>query len=66
MLKLTKAQRAMLVDKLPDFAHVALASLTFGQLLSEHPLSLTLAAAGVGLWAGATATALFLAKGADA
>jgi hypothetical protein len=50
MLRLNRAQRRVLVDKLPDAANVAAGAMFFGQFLNDRPFSLLLGLAGVGLW----------------
>ncbi len=62
MLELNREQRRVLVDKLPDAANVAAGALVFGQLLSDHPFSLGLAALGVALWALLFACSVALAR----
>jgi hypothetical protein len=52
MLRLKRAHRAVLADKLPDAANVVLAGFVVGQAVSERPFSLTLASIGIILWAG--------------
>lgn len=62
MVELNKAQRAVLVDKLPDVADVAAGALVFGQFLGEHVFSLTLALSGAGIWVVLTVFAIALAR----
>ena len=50
MLVLKDAQGAMLADKLPDTANLALGALTFGQFLADQ-VSPFLVLVGVALWA---------------
>lgn len=50
MLRLSAAQRAVLADKFPDFANVAVAALVFGQAFSDYAFSVGLALIGVALW----------------
>lgn len=50
MLLLNRAQRAMLVDKVPDIANVAAGALLFGQFLGERPFSPPIALFGVAIW----------------
>jgi hypothetical protein len=50
MLRLKAAQRAVLTDKFPDFANVAVAALVFGQAFSDRAFSAQLALLGVGMW----------------
>lgn len=65
MLELTRAQRAVLVDKLPDVANVAAGALFFGQFLGDHAFSLWLALLGVALWAALLGWAIVLAGAND-
>ena len=48
MLRLNRAQRAVLVDKVPDVANLAIGALSFGQFLGERPFSFMRALCGVG------------------
>jgi hypothetical protein len=50
MLRWISAQRAVLTDKLPDFANVAVAALVFGQAFSDAAFSAWLALLGVAIW----------------
>jgi hypothetical protein len=61
MLRLKRAQRAMLVDKLPDTANLALGALTFGQFLASS-LSLIVLAMGAALWVLLMGFATYLAS----
>jgi len=62
MLPLSKEQLALLAEKLCDAANLAAGTLIFGQFLSEHPFSLTLALSGVGLWLFMTAIAVVFVR----
>ncbi len=50
MLRLKRAQRAVVVDKIPDFANVAAAALVFGQAFSDQAFSGWLAVLGLTIW----------------
>ena len=50
MLRLKPRQRALVVDKMPDVANVAAASMFFGQFLSERPFSAWVGLAGLIAW----------------
>ena len=50
MLLLDSEQKAMLADKLPDAANLAIGALFFGQFLSDRPFSIAVALAGSGAW----------------
>ena len=50
MLPLTQAQRSLLADKLLDVGNLAAGALIFGQVLSERPLSVTVAVLGFAVW----------------
>jgi len=63
MLRLKPRQRAIAVEKLPDVANVAAGLLVFGQFVGEQPVSIWLAAAGLGIWAGFAGLTLFIAGG---
>lgn len=61
MLLLNRAQRAVLVDKVPDVANLAIGALSFGQFLGERPFSFMRALCGVGMWMILMAWAIVLA-----
>ena len=61
MLRLNAAQRHMLVDKMPDFANLAIGALFLGQFLSDRPFSLVLALFGIAVWMALTGFALAVA-----
>ena len=61
MLVLNDAQRALLTDKVPDVANLAVGALFFGQFLGDRPFSPTLALYGLGSWAVLFAWAVMLA-----
>lgn len=61
MLRLKMKQRAVLVDKLPDLANLAVAGLVFGQLLSAGGFSFRIALGGVAIWFLAVGTAIRVA-----
>ena len=62
MLRLRSRQRRVLIDKMPDVANVAAASMFFGQFLSGQPFSLRLAAGGMAAWAALWIFTLVLAE----
>lgn len=62
MVGLTKEQRGMLVDKLPDAANLALGALVFGQFLDDQPFSRWLATVGIVIWLGLLGWALALGR----
>ena len=55
MVRLTRKQREVLVDKVPDVANLVAGSMFFGQFLTERPFSVALAIIGgiasVAFWA---------------
>ena len=61
MLLLNDAQRALLVDKVPDVANLAAGALFFGQFLGDRPFSLTMALWGLGVWIALMAFTIGLA-----
>jgi hypothetical protein len=63
VLKLTDAQRAVLVQALPAVAHLGLGGLVFGQVLRDRPFSWWLALAGIGIWLWFVSMALAIAEG---
>ena len=65
MLLLNDAQRALLADKLPDFANLAVGALFLGQFLGDRSFSLTLALWGLGVWIAFMAFAIVLAAGRE-
>jgi hypothetical protein len=62
MLLFSRAQRAVLVEKVPDVANLAIGALSFGQFLGERPFSFGLAIFGVGMWVILIALTLVLAS----
>ena len=65
MLLLNRAQRTVLVDKVPDVANLAIGALSFGQFLADRPFSFTLALSGVAMWVVLMAWAIALANGGN-
>ena len=65
MLLLNRAQRAMLVDKMPDVANLAIGALSFGQFLADRPFSFTVALCGLAIWVVLIAWAISLASGGN-
>jgi hypothetical protein len=61
MLKLTDAQRAVLVQAFPAVGHLAVGGLVFGQFLREQPFSIWLACAGIAIRGFAVAAAVMVA-----
>jgi hypothetical protein len=51
MLRLTREERAVLRDKLPDLANLAAGTAVFGQLLRDDAYSSALAFTGAVIWA---------------
>ena len=62
MVGWNERQRCVLIDKLPDTANLALAGLLFGQAASDRGFSLSLASAGVAMWAAFMAGSVILAR----
>ena len=50
MLRLKPRQRELFVDKMPDVANVAAASMFFGQFVSGRPFSVWLGLGGLAAW----------------
>lgn len=65
MVELSTAQRAVLVDKLPDAANLAVGALFFGQFLSERAFSPYVALSGLTLWILLVGFAVRLAAGTE-
>ena len=65
MLRLKPRQRELLVEKMPDVANVAAASMFFGQFLSDRPFSLWLGLAGLAAWLLFWGLAFLFAGGED-
>ena len=61
MVRLSTRRRAVLVEKLPDIANVAVGALVFGQFLGDRPYSPALALYGVGIWSALMGFVLLLA-----
>ena len=61
MVILSPRQRAVLIEKLPDIANVAVGALVFGQFLGDRPYSPALALYGVGIWSALMGFVLLLA-----
>ena len=62
MVELSKEQRRVIVDKVPDMANVAAGAMVFGQFLADRPFSIALAGAGIAAWVALGAYTLFLAR----
>ena len=62
MVGLTKEQRRMLMDKLPDAAHLVLGAVTLSQLLGDRPYSGRHFALGIAIWLALLGWALVLGK----
>ena len=62
MIRLTDAQRAVLVQAFPAVAHLGLGALVFGQFLRDQPFAVWLALAGIGIWFGCISVALVFAR----
>lgn len=65
MVRLTSAQRRLLVANIPPLANLAAGSLLFGQFLSDRPYSVTIAWIGISTWVVLFGAALYLAAGSD-
>lgn len=65
MVGLTREQRRMLIDKLPDAANLALGALVFGQFLGDRPFSAAVAVLGVVTWAAFLGGAFILGGESD-
>ena len=63
MLRLNPRQRELFVDKMPDVANVAAASMFFGQFLSGRPFSVWVGLAGLTAWLVCWAMAFVIARG---
>jgi hypothetical protein len=63
MLRLTDAQRAVLVQAIPAVAHLAVGTLVFGQFLRQQPFSIVLALVGIGIWLGFVIVTVVIAGG---
>ena len=62
MVGLTKDQRRMRMDKLPDAAHVVLGALTLSQFLGDRPYSARWGALGLAIWLVLLGWAFLLGK----
>ena len=61
MLRLTDAQRAVLIQAFPAIAHVAAGGLVFGQFLRNEQFSIVLALGGLTTWVAGVSLAVSLA-----
>ena len=61
MLRLKPRQRAVIVEKLPDLANLAIGVLVLGQFVGDKPASLSLMMAGAAIWAGLAGVTLLIA-----
>ena len=62
MLRLTEAQRAVLIQAFPAVAHLAVGALVFGQFLREQPFSSVRALVGIEICVGLVSFAVVLAR----
>ena len=62
MIRLTRDERAVLLDKVPDLANLAAGTAVFGQLLRDEPFSLALASGGFALWAALMTITFIVAR----
>ena len=62
MLRLKPAQRAVLVDKLPDMANIVAGAIVIGFAIGDPRASWPLLMTGLGLWAGALVFVLSIAE----
>jgi hypothetical protein len=62
MVRLNRAQRRVLVDKVPDAANVAAGAMLFGQFLSDRPFSVLSGVSGLSLWILMMAWTIALAR----
>jgi len=63
MVRLTRDQRMVVLDKFPDVANLAVGALVFGQFLGEGPYSLGLAGAGIATGSALVVITLVIAGG---
>ena len=52
MLRLKRGQRRVLIERLPELANFVVGSLFFGQLVSDRPFSIAVAAVSLAIWVG--------------
>jgi hypothetical protein len=65
MLRLKPRQRELFVDKMPDVANVAAASMFFAQFLNDRPFSVWLGLAGLAAWLMFWTLAFVAARGEE-
>ena len=65
MIELNRTQRAVLIDKLPDAANVAIGALFFAQFLGERAFSGVQGAFGIAMWLVLIACAVALGTKGD-
>jgi hypothetical protein len=63
MLRLTEAQRAVLVQVFPAAANLALGAMVFGQFLRQQSFSSVLALSGIAFWIAFISLTLTIARG---
>ena len=63
MLRLTDAQRTVLVQAIPAVAHLAVGTLVFGQFLRQQSFSTGLALTGIAFWFALIAGTVVIAGG---
>ena len=63
MLRLTDAQRAVLIQAIPAVANLAVGAMVFGQFLRQQPFSPWLTVWGLGFWLVFVGIAVVIAGG---
>ena len=62
MLRLTHAQRTVLIQAFPAVAHVTAGGTVFSQFVRDRPFSVPLAVVGIAAWFALIGFALLLAR----
>ena len=65
MLRLNRAQRAILAEKIPDIANIGAGALVFGQALDGGQFSRSLALVGFAIWVLLFGFAMIFAGGSQ-
>ena len=65
MLELSRKQRDLLADKLPDFANIAAGGWLFGQVAGGNDFSAKVAAAGLTVWMVVMVVSLVLSRDSE-
>lgn len=65
MLRLSRGQRAILAEKLPDLANLLGGGFVVGEFLDDAPMSLSLFVVAAAAWLGLIGLAMFFARSSE-